>query len=194
MAALDIHPGWVALMAGLYYVNPGGCFWPLLAAMACHELGHLLALRACGVPVRQLRLEAGGAVLETGSMDYRRELLCALAGPAANLLLLPLGRRFPTFGALCLVLALFNLLPLPPLDGGRALAAAVLPHLRPAAARRLLAGTAVASGAAAALGALYLTARLHAGFWPVAAAGLALARTAAGLFSRRGCQTRRKPL
>lgn len=178
MNALEIGPGWVALMCALYYVNPAGCFLPFCAAMLCHELGHLAALLACGVPVRRLRLELGGAVLETGAMDYRREILCALAGPAVNLLLLPLGRRFPMFAVLSLCLALFNLLPILPLDGGRALRAGLMLTTGADRADRILQRISMICAAALAAGALYLTAVLHSGMWPVLTAALVWIRIA----------------
>lgn len=180
MPAVDVGPGWVLLMAGLYYVNPLGCFWPMAAAMACHELGHWAALRLSGVPVRRLRLGMAGAVLETGPMDYRQQLVCALAGPAANVLLLPVGRRFPAFGAVCLVLALFNLLPVPPLDGSRALEAVLLPRLGAVRGRRALNALGAMTAVCLAGAALYAATALGSGPWPVLAAGLTLLRLAGG--------------
>lgn len=185
MNGLEIGPGWVALMCALYYVNPGGCFLPFCAAMLCHELGHLAALLACGIPIRCLRLEVGGAVLETAPMDYRRELLCALAGPAVNLMLLPLGRRFPLFAVLSLCLALFNLLPILPLDGGRALRAGLLLALPEDKVQRILRRITLVCAAALAAAALYLTAVLHSGMWPVLTAALVWLRISFSLFSNR---------
>ena len=185
MHTLEVGPGWVALMCALYYVNPGGCFLPFCAAMLCHELGHLAALLACGVHLHGLRLEVGGAVLETGPMDYRREILCALAGPAVNLLLLPLGRRFPLFVVLSLCLALFNLLPILPLDGGRALRAGLLLALPEDKVQKILRWVTLVCAAALAAGALYLTAVLHSGMWPVLTAALVWIRISLSLFSSR---------
>ena len=112
-------------MAGLWLcLDPGGLCPLFFAAAAVHELGHLLCLRLCRVPVLRLRLSAAGAELETGPMPPRRALLCAAAGPGANLLAgAALLRCAPRFSLLCWMLAGFNLLPVWPLDGGRMLAA-----------------------------------------------------------------------
>lgn len=181
MGFLDVGPGWVAMMCALYYLNPMGCFWPFCAAMACHELGHAAALALTGVPIRQLRLNVGGAVLETGEMDYRREVLCALAGPITNLILTPLGRWFPMFASLSLGLALFNLLPVSPLDGGRALRAAVLLRWGPAAARRVMLIAAIVCGAGLIALSLWVSVGLGGGLWPVLVAGLTLLRMGLGV-------------
>lgn len=115
----------VALLAG-----PPAVTAAVLLAAAMHECGHAAALRAFGVPVEGLRLGAFGAVIRarTGRLSYGRELAVTLAGPAVNLAAAPLlaslcsGDGWGTlFAGAHLVLGVYNLLPLPPLDGGRAL-------------------------------------------------------------------------
>ena len=174
MVFLHIDPGWLVLMALLWYWDPLGCFYPFCAAMALHELGHLAALSLLRVPVRRMRLDLSGAVLETGATDYRRELVCALAGPAANCLGLVFWDVFPLFARCCLLLGAFNLLPLPPLDGGKALRAFLLLRCNTTTAFAALMAVTWVTAAALMLWALCLTAD-H-GLWPVAAAGLALLR------------------
>ena len=114
------------LLAAWFALSNG---WRLLAvtlsAAALHELGHLLALYLLGGRVTGLRLSAFGAELATDAarLPYLREIGVVLAGPAVNLalgLLLARLGQYTASGA-HLSLCLFNLLPVRPLDGGRAL-------------------------------------------------------------------------
>ena len=115
----------------------------LMIALAAHESAHLAAARCLGVSVSELRLMPfGGAISMENpyALPASRLLGVAAAGPAANLLTLVVGAALahwqllsPGF-ALALIgtnltLALFNLLPALPLDGGRMLYALLAPGL-----------------------------------------------------------------
>lgn len=90
-------------------------------AAAFHELCHAGAIYALGGKVYSLRIGITGAAMETRLEGRGREALAALAGPAGSLLLLLLVRHFPRVALCAAVQGLFNLLPVYPLDGGRAL-------------------------------------------------------------------------
>lgn len=133
--------GFLLLMAWLNYADQQGLLLPALAACVLHELGHLLAVRLCGGAVERLRLSAVGAELRLGrGLSYGRELLCALAGPAANLAAALAWARTEggaLFAGVNLALGCFNLLPAGRLDGGRALRCVLAPALGPDRAGRL---------------------------------------------------------
>jgi len=105
-----------------------------------HELAHALVARRFGIPVRTISLFmlGGMAHITRESPSPRAEFLIALAGPAvsmaigivASLVSWALGDVSPPLAALCfwlamvnIPLAIFNLVPAYPLDGGRILRA-----------------------------------------------------------------------
>jgi Zn-dependent protease/CBS domain-containing protein len=133
-----------ALSAGLFFIL-------LFASVLLHEFGHIFVARRFGVrtPAVTLLPIGGVAQMERIPEEPRRELAIALAGPAVNLVIggaivlalggLPshpamelgnLGEAFWTHLAFAnLALALFNLLPAFPMDGGRALRALLAARL-----------------------------------------------------------------
>ena len=126
--ALDIRPGAVALLAGLYFLLPLRWCARLALVVAVHELGHVAALVLCGAEVYGLRMEACGLALRCAPPEGAvRTSAAALAGPAAGagLFCILRGLGYPEGADLSLLYACANLLPVLPLDGGCALEAVV---------------------------------------------------------------------
>lgn len=105
-----------------------------LTALAAHEIAHLAVVAGLGHHIDRVDIQPfGGVASGIGplSLDAPSEATVALAGPFGNLLLLALtlasSRWIGADAAMLrllvdfnLALALFNLLPALPLDGGRA--------------------------------------------------------------------------
>lgn len=110
------------------------------ASVLVHEVAHVVAARLQDLPVRRVVIHLLGGVSEvlrkpaTAAGDY----LVTIAGPVASLLLAAIGRAFfplaqsheartylAYFAGVNLFLAVLNLLPGLPLDGGRVVRAAV---------------------------------------------------------------------
>lgn len=130
----DVDPG------ALTWVTGAACALVLLGCLLAHELSHSVTARRHGVETEAITLWALGGVaqLREDAPSPRTELLVAVAGPATSLALGVAAAAL--FGLLDLagapglvvaglawlavvnvVLAVFNLLPGFPLDGGRVL-------------------------------------------------------------------------
>lgn len=108
-------------MAFLLLILPLRWLAAAIIAAVFHELCHLGAIYLCGGQVRRLFIEGHGARIEIPEMSRGKELLCALAGPAGGFVLMFFGRWLPRIALCAGMQSIYNLLPLYPLDGGRAL-------------------------------------------------------------------------
>ena len=189
LGKIIVSPAWVAFMGVLYYFDPLDLFTSFFMAILLHEMGHILALLVYGVPVRQFRLELSGAVLVTGSMDYRREIICSIAGPLANLLAQGLYGTYPVFAFACLLLATINLLPIYPLDGGRILRATLLLHHSESQMMTILYKTALYTAVFLLVIGTSLSLFFHAGIWPLLSCSLLFIR-----FFQTYCSEKKKQL
>lgn len=173
---LDLTPGFPAFLAAVWYFDSCGIFWPFLAAMTVHELAHAAVLLLLGGRIESVRLSFAQVELRTGLLSDRTELWSTAAGPGINLLCGCLFRRWmPAFAAVSLLLALFNLLPVWPLDGGRLLR--TLLRMRWGAAGVDASQTlGLLFGLGLLAGAVFAARRWDAGVWPAVTAGALLVR------------------
>tara|TARA_R110002049_G_scaffold188402_2_gene356854 strand:- start:62781 stop:63905 length:1125 start_codon:yes stop_codon:yes gene_type:complete len=166
-----------------------GAMLGLFASLILHELAHAIIARRFGLQVSGITLFLFGGVAELQSepLSGKTEFWIAIAGPVASLCVAlafwvcahlanllgapaPLGAVVSYLALLNLVLALFNLLPAFPMDGGRVLRAwmwARSGDLLSATRRAVTISTAFAYGLMA-LG-LYtaFSGAIAGGLWPV---------------------------
>lgn len=118
----------------------------IFASVILHELGHMLMARHFGIPVTDIvLLPIGGAIkLKRQPVNPRQEILISLSGPVVSLLIglimipflpdaRPIWKAIPLFmrsggvnflflmHAVNLLIALINMIPAFPMDGGRIL-------------------------------------------------------------------------
>ncbi len=138
----EAHPDWSSLERWSLGLVTSLLFF---GSIILHELGHSITALQLGVPVRSITLFIFGGLarMEREPDRPRDELLIAAAGPAVSMALavaffvIALGMgdssvlwwTFRWLARINFVLALFNMIPGFPLDGGRVLRA-VLWHLK----------------------------------------------------------------
>lgn len=162
--SLRIAPGFCFFLALLLRALPLSWFASLLSAGIFHELCHLAAVYLLGGRCAGIRLGLGGAVIQTSALSPGSSILCALAGPAGGLLLIPLYPRMPELALCAAVQSIYNLLPLPASDGSTVLKILCAMRYSPAAARRIQDTLSLISGFCLIAAVLWVSCRCDQGF------------------------------
>lgn len=118
---ISLSPGLYLFLALLALMIPLRWLFAIVVSVMVHELFHILAIRCFGNRICSIQIGVDGAKIQTAPMPLWQELICALAGPVGGILLLFLGRWFPMLALCSGFHSLYNLLPVYPQDGGRAL-------------------------------------------------------------------------
>src|SRR5215467_5970449 len=132
------HPGWPAYAAIIAALATSALFFLSLLA---HEMSHSLLALAKGLPVHSITLFIFGGVslIEKEAMNAATEFEVGVIGPISSFIISgiffgltlitdagsPLGAAFGWLAKINLFLAIFNMVPGYPLDGGRVLRAIV---------------------------------------------------------------------
>jgi stage IV sporulation protein FB len=132
-----IHPLFVLLLVLAVFAGYISEMLTLFAIVLIHEIGHVTAARHFGWRVRYVQLLPFGGVAEVddhGLVPAHEELIVAIAGPLQHvwiigfsLLMRAMDLGDPSWWSYFIqanvLIALFNLLPVLPLDGGKILLA-----------------------------------------------------------------------
>jgi len=92
-----------------------------ICAAIIHEFGHALALKLFKIKIFGINIGINGAKIMTEPIPCIQEAVCTLAGPVAGLCTLFIAKHTPHITLCGLIQSCFNLIPVYPLDGGRAL-------------------------------------------------------------------------
>ena len=138
------HPNWDATTTWTITIVTGLLFF---VSILVHELSHAAVAKLRGIPVRAITLFALGGVaqIEKDAADAKSEFWMGIIGPITSVVIgavclviawlfgwnftaetsSPLAAMFMWLGYINIVLAIFNMIPGFPLDGGRVLRAIV---------------------------------------------------------------------
>ncbi len=118
---VGVSSGFCLLLAGMVLLLPLRWVLAFLIAAGFHEFCHWLAILLCSGRNSPVRFYSFGARMLLPSMKPWQEALCALAGPVGGLVMGLLSDHIPRIAVCAAFQSLYNLLPIYPLDGGRAM-------------------------------------------------------------------------
>lgn len=118
---IRLSPVLCILLALMLLILPLKWIIAAIIAAAYHEFCHIAAIQFLGGNIRKFTLSTNGANLHIDELPPVHELICSLAGPLGGLCLLFFAKWIPRVAICAALQSMYNLLPIYPLDGGRAL-------------------------------------------------------------------------
>ena len=122
---ISISVYFAAFAAAMLIIDTTGVAAIAFLSAILHEIGHLIVIILFGSPPKSINFKTTGMqIINRPDIDlsYSRDIVVCLAGPAINLFVFIMFYSVDELTAIInLFLAIFNLLPVMHLDGGRAI-------------------------------------------------------------------------
>ena len=122
---ISVSVYFAAFAAAMLIIDTTGVAAIAFLSAILHEIGHLIVIILFGSPPKSINFKTTGMqIINRPDIDlsYSRDIVVCLAGPAINLFVFIMFYSVDELTAIInLFLAIFNLLPVMHLDGGRAI-------------------------------------------------------------------------
>ena len=116
-----IKPNTYIFLTILLFTIPLTWISSWIAAIMFHEFCHYIAVLLCKGKIYRLNIGLFGAEMQCSYMSGLCQVIAVLCGPIGGLFLACLGFYCPRIALCSFFLSIYNLIPLVPLDGGKAL-------------------------------------------------------------------------
>ena len=118
---IEIQESTYILAVFLLFLIPLRWLIAWLIAIATHEFCHYISSKWLGGKILKLTIGVYGMKMDAVFMSEKRKVIAILCGPLFGLFPVLFRSKFPELAVCCWMLSLYNILPLPSLDGGNVL-------------------------------------------------------------------------